>query len=298
MYHVTDHRARIVSQRPNITDQEKLIKKLIGADFGMFAATWWPFESLEVLQIMVQTVVWLFLWDDEIDCHDSRYGNDFDPAQTYREYTLAFVAQSLGLSTSPIEMNEHHPDHSTNFLITSFQSIADAIAHRDEAHRTRLYHEIEYFIRATETEQQQRLHADLASVEEYMKYRMGTSAVYVLFALLEMPVGLLKDTTVSSEMRKIESEANVIISISNDMFSLKKELAAGTPDSLIPILWQSNKSLSDAMATAMEMLYEARERFDEAETRLRRACPSSSMSDIEQFLTIAKTNCTGNIFWR
>lgn len=51
--------------------------------------------------------------------------------------------------------------------------------------RERFLHEFQFFMDKSETEQALRLKEDLVTVEEFSRYRLGTSAVRVVLAINE-----------------------------------------------------------------------------------------------------------------
>lgn len=49
---------------------------------------------------MTFLAIWLFLWDDALDEPTGEYADNFEAAQLYREETIQFLADTLGLNTS------------------------------------------------------------------------------------------------------------------------------------------------------------------------------------------------------
>ena len=69
----------------------------------------------------------------------------------------------------------------------------------------------------------------------------------------------------------------------------------GTPDSLVPILFQESASLETAIETAAVTVLEARKGVDAAAERLLgRYAPNTGL---EEFIAACKANCTGNLHW-
>lgn len=274
-----------------LPDRRYALKRLEAADFGLFVATWWPDLNREQLQVMAFCIIWLFLWDDEIDSESSNLGTEFETAQCYRNKTLDFVATALGLADTPSAL-------CTSVLITSISDVTASIAGSEKRLRRRFFQEMEYFVHATEIEQKRRLENKLPQLEEYLDCRMGTSGVGVCVVLHNILVGELMDDASRTEMDEMMLQTNMMISITNDILSLKKELAAGTPDSIIPILWQQSGSLQMAVDKAYKLLKEARSLFDASEQRLFSNLPGFPLSRKKQYAEMCKTNCTGNVNWR
>lgn len=103
-----------------VQDPQKL-KKLKGADFSLFTCYWWPMGDLERSSIAAYLVIWLFLWDDEIDESSGSLTNDMDNAQAYRARTSEFVEQCLGLKDHNLDGQKLHP------FISSFEPIGAAL---------------------------------------------------------------------------------------------------------------------------------------------------------------------------
>ncbi len=61
---------------------------------------WWPHADFNELRIVTFLAIWLFLWDDALDEPTGEYADNFEAAQLYREETVQFLADTLGLSTS------------------------------------------------------------------------------------------------------------------------------------------------------------------------------------------------------
>lgn len=247
--------------------------------------------SQEQLEIMAYCVIWLFMWDDEIDSECSSMGNKFDEAQRYRQTTLDYVEMALGLGNSE-EMV------SPNILITSITDITASISASNEECRRQLFREIKLFVQATMIEQQQRLQDCLPELQDYLEWRMGTSAVGVLVVLHSILVQDSMENFPRVDMEELMLQTNMMISITNDILSLKKELAAGTPDSLIPILWQQKKDLQTAINEAYELLKQCRLRFDKAEWALLSHPGNLPHLSRNRYIQMCKTNCTGNLNWR
>ncbi|KAK5954762.1 hypothetical protein OHC33_004487 [Knufia fluminis] len=259
---------------------------------------------------MTYCLLWLFMWDDEIDSRDASLGSDFEGAQRYRKTTLAYVAKALNLmDDAPI------PDLSatTNVLITGFSDIANAVSSKDKQQRRRLYKEVEYLVQSTEVEQARRSEVSLPTLEEYIETRMGTSAVRVLCVLFDILTGPSFDSspcftsskrsshTSSQCLEIMTNQTNLLISITNDILSVKKEVAVGAPDSIIPILWLESRKLAEALVRTVGLLEKARRVFDEAEQKMLRSCWNEmAIGEIIgalQYVEALKTSCTGNVAW-
>lgn len=103
-------------------------------------------------------------------------------------------------------------------------------------------------------------------------------------------------------MRGIWDETNVIISITNDLLSLKKEIRKGCVDSVVPLTCAAlGTTADDAIAAAVHQLAESRARFDAAAVALEAECAGEApelREEARRFVRVCRTNCTGNLAWR
>jgi hypothetical protein len=132
---------------------------------------------------------------------------------------------------------------------------------------------------------------------------MSSSAVTACLALTELCHRInvpRKLITNDPEMQKIWSAANLVVSLMNDILSLKKEVAQGQVDSILPILYLEHKSLDAAMTAATELITKAVEQLDDAELSImqRDGMDGTQKSDIEKMIKGCKYACTGSLNWR
>ena len=66
-------------------------------------------------------LIWLFIWDDEIDEPPGSMNTKFDAAQAFRRDTLDFIEYTLDLSAPDV------PPVPPNPIIKGFQPISDAL---------------------------------------------------------------------------------------------------------------------------------------------------------------------------
>jgi hypothetical protein len=102
------------------------LRKLKLADFGTFAALWWPTAPLKQLKILAFLVIWLFTWDDELDEPSGSFADDFEAAQRYRAETARFVRYCLGVHDEGKHegVNGQSPAP-VNAIVESFRSIGE-----------------------------------------------------------------------------------------------------------------------------------------------------------------------------
>ena len=104
-----------------------------------------------------------------------------------------------------------------------------------------------------------------------------------------------------SDMQRLWDCTNIIISITNDMFSFKKEIGHSRLDNLIVLLYLRSGSLQSAMHGAFEQVRKAKNELDMVGARLVSEYSSSKHpelgQDVQKFVDCCKTMCTGNNTW-
>ncbi|KAL1594623.1 hypothetical protein SLS60_010384 [Paraconiothyrium brasiliense] len=276
--------------------QGKVLSALQRSDFGLFGATWWPQAKLDRLKIVTYLAVWLFTWDDEIDLNDGHLWDEFSAAQLYREQTLSYVRYTLGIDASPPAV--------TNRIILNFAPIGEACKQVYTLEQNKMvYEEMRFFMEMSEREQRLRLSGTIPSIDEFWHYRLGSSAVTVCLALNEFSWGnmhLPTDFYDDESVKGIIQYTNTIISATNDLLSIKKEIKRDAIDSLIPIIFHHVGDIQMAvdevvafigaeiknLDRAAEALFE---RYEGEEEELRR--------QVRDFVDGCKHYATGNLTW-
>lgn len=308
IYPLSEHArdaSHILTQRFSLGFDEHKRKRLEAADFALFTALWWPdARSLAQAEILAYLVIWLFTWDDEIDEPAGSYTDDETKAQAYRTHTLHFVGTCLGL-TSASEPSLVM----SNRIVESFDVIGSALCASYNTHqRQRFFDEIVRFMSASEVEQACRLQDRIFTLREYWSVRMGTSAVYIGSAAGEFSMSsgspLPLEVMRSSEMQALWDETNIIISITNDLLSLRKEMKLGCIDSIIPLTFALTRDIQTAVDQSVAALKASKERFDEAARKLLsgdNSCIKANpeiKSQLAEFIQVQRSNCVGNLIWR
>ncbi|KAI9690654.1 MAG: hypothetical protein M1820_009934 [Bogoriella megaspora] len=228
----------------------------------------------------------------------SDLSSDFQRSQDFRDETIAFCQQSLGLS-SPIEA----PIQSSNPIITNFQDFGNELRQNCSYDQRRwLIDEIEHFVRMVEIEQRCNLSERLPSIDEYKHRRMGTSAVAVCLILTDYAYGvkLPRWIILDVEFRRLADAVNIIISTTNDILSVEKEISAGQVDTLIPLLFcEQGFKLQSAIDAATDIIQKAVVELNESSGRLLTvtAADKSMYAMLKQYIEGCRFACTGNFSW-
>ncbi|KAF4629893.1 hypothetical protein G7Y89_g8253 [Cudoniella acicularis] len=276
----------------SIITEPKKLEKLKTADFALFASCWWPQSDLSQLTILAFLSIWLFVWDDEIDESTGSLTDNLTAAQAFRAETVLFLEHCLGLSTWEDSWHEPGP------IISSFKPIGDAISSVYNIDQRRNFmKEIIFFMEMSEIEQRRRLSPELPTIGEYWECRMGTSAVGVCIAMLEFSCQFCSFAT-PWERRFLWDKTNVIISLTNDLLSLKKEIELGCVDSLVPIAAAADGNPQRAIDEAVAALYNLKACFDE-EIKTFLVTPTLQGQEkwTREFIKLCQFNCTGNLTW-
>jgi hypothetical protein len=161
------------------------------------------------------------------------------------------------------------------------------------------------FIDASAIEQDQYLSPTaLPSVSAYIAMRSHTSAVRPCLALIELcqfttlPAHVIAD----SAMQRIWDAVNTLISYTNDVMSLKKEMRAGQVENLVPLLYVAcGGSLERAMNEVKGLIEGAARDVDAAEKELVEKFAGEEeqvREGIRKVVDGCKFACTANLSWR
>ncbi|EPS43319.1 hypothetical protein H072_2687 [Dactylellina haptotyla CBS 200.50] len=274
----------------------KRYEALLAADCAFHSASWWPNATFDSLRVVSALVAFLYIWDNEIDSPEfSNISSDLDAGEGFRERTIEhmrkYLAEELperGVRSEQVEM-----------AIASFNPVGEAVGFRLSRLQRKLFLEENIrFVRATGDEQRMELGGRAPSIDDYMQIRMGTSGVAALSALTEymMQVDLGDEIRNDPDIQSIYKENNSIISLVNDIFSLRKELAFPFYCNAVAVLYHEHRSLQTAVDETYRLVATSVLNLEVAAERLFQKYPDRR-NDLEGFVYAAKTMCTGNITW-
>ena len=95
------------------------LDKFKEADLALFVSCWWPKAELEACRTIALWIIWLFIWDDEIDLEENTVGSNFAAAQEFRYETYNFIEYCLGFGKSEL------PPSPPNTIIKSFEELGE-----------------------------------------------------------------------------------------------------------------------------------------------------------------------------
>ncbi|ABX05626.1 MAG TPA: hypothetical protein DEF47_19990 [Herpetosiphon sp.] len=190
-------------------------KAFLDYNYTLLIARCYPYASVERLQIISDWNAWLFELDDQ--CDEARIGHD--------PQALARLHQRLGAVIRGATVAADEP-----LLVTA---LADIMG-RMRALAPLAWFEVftqqvdDYFI-GNQWEAHNRLYSIIPSEIEYLHYRKFTSAVAIYIAFIEFMNAsyLTADERQSIDLRNLQNWTNLVLSLCNDLVSVKKELRQG-----------------------------------------------------------------------
>lgn len=293
------------------SDPVSQAKKLKGIDLGYFVCVWWPSAPIHTLSTLACYLLWNFIWDEEIDSDSGSLGKDIMAAGRYRETTLTYLRKELGLEE--LAYNQDKEVITTNVLITSVKHVTQALASKDRRQRERFYEEVEHWINTTEVEQARRRESNLSHFDDYIELRLGTVGLRpccILYDILAGPIFNSNPpnpfynsspalTNFDEDISLMIDQVTLMVAVTNDIFSCKKELADGAPDNAIPVLWLQTQDLRKAVDMATDILRMSKEVFDQTEQKVLGRCADNARETmaVKSYLESLKTNIIGNVAW-
>lgn len=201
---------------------------------ALLVALWFPTATAEQLHAIALFTVWLVCWDDEVDQGVEGDVCDLAAASEWRAETLRMVRAA--------RRGERPRGHELNGLFEEFVRRL----YPDGEGVGRVCGEVENFITGTEMEQTQRSEDKMPTWERYMDMRMHTVAGTPLCAMvrtLMLPAHASVPNTA-----KLEENVCEMLSLLNDILSLKKELRAGCAINAVCVLvaWDGGRTLDSA----------------------------------------------------
>ncbi|PYI35303.1 terpenoid synthase [Aspergillus indologenus CBS 114.80] len=243
-------------------------RKLQKADFGVFAAIICARSSFEVLCTVSKAFAWYFIWDDIFDC--GILANDKDKAREYRAQSIQYFHAVLGekddfpnLTCLPEEL--HH-------ALLCWNEVADHIRSvRSKDTLEVLLRQKLYYVESVDTVDTVYSGNHVPSLKQYLSRRERTAGVYPVIATIPFIHGIdVSQQQLDSElMQLLWKHTSHLVHMINDMFSLRKEIADGQIENLIPVLMLNNDVDCDAaMKWAVKLVEEAAQSFQDIERHL------------------------------
>ncbi|KAJ4327100.1 hypothetical protein N0V84_002488 [Fusarium piperis] len=233
------------------------------------AALWYPQARRSQLEALALYTAWLVCWDDAVDANEGDLAADFARAERWRCRTLDMARRALAVDGTNTHAGEPaYEDDPISRVFQEFGSRFCQTAPVDQ--RRRLHYEIRAFITACATEQKLRLEHRIPDFSSYMDLRVATVGGTMLCSLVPyatdepLPAAL----TSAPEIGQMWLQACILLSLSNDMLSLKKELRTDCVINAVSALVEPGISLDEIVAQLEQRMRTAVKEFDEAAERL------------------------------
>jgi hypothetical protein len=190
--------------------------------------------------------------------------------------------------------------------VRSFDVIGAALrCSYDADQRQRFFDEIKRFLAASQSEQACRLRGDIFTLDQYWQVRMGTSAVYGTSTMGEyslspgpaLPVELMT----SRAMQSLWDETNMIIWLTNDLLSLRKEMQLGCIDSCVPLTFALGNDVQWAVGESVAALKPSKKCWGKAEDSIMMDAARfdhPTRTRIGHFIEVQRSNCVSSLVWR
>ncbi|KAM0237698.1 hypothetical protein ACHAPO_004348 [Fusarium lateritium] len=234
-------------------------------DIAKFACLWYPQARKREMEALALYTTWLVCWDDAVDANEGDLAGDFARAERWRRQTLGAVHEALAVDGMCARGSDGDP---INDVFRDFGSRISETASRDQ--RRILQDEIQLFTVSCAAEQELRLADHVPDYESYMKLRIGTVGGKMLCSLVpyatqeRLPQAVLS----SPEIHQLWKQVCVLLSLLNDLLSLKKELQTDCVINAVAAIMEPDMTLDMVVAELEVRMRTAVNEFDDAASKL------------------------------
>ncbi|RGP61196.1 terpene synthase [Fusarium sporotrichioides] len=234
-------------------------------DIAKLTCLWYPQARKREMEALALYTTWLVCWDDAVDANEGDLAGDFARAECWRRQTLGMVHEGLAVDGMCARGADGDP---INDVFRDFGSRICETASRDQ--RRVLYDEIQLFTASCAAEQELRLASRVPDYESYMKLRIGTVGGRMLCSLVPYATqeGLPQAVLSSAEVHRLWTQVCVLLSLLNDLLSLKKELQTGCVINAVAAIMEPNMTLDMVVAELEARMRMAVSEFDDAASKL------------------------------
>lgn len=255
------------------------VERRLRDDIALLTSLWYPDAGWHELEALGLFTVWLVCWDDEVDTNESDLAKDYERAEAWRQKTLQIARASIGLDDSEKKSEDEDQskceedqgeddDPSTDALNATLQDFEQRLvaAGYTPIQRKRYWRELSFFVDSCGTEQTLQLAEKIPSFEDYMEIRLGTVGAGILCSLVEYAHQQALPPTIAQSQHGMAMSklVSVILSLLNDVLSLKKEMATGCVINAVTSLMMRENTLSGAVDELYKEMRQAVKNFDEA----------------------------------
>ncbi len=261
------------------------LERFTASKFGYLTARAFPRAPFTPLTIVADWNVWLFLLDDHSD--ESGFGRD--PARMQ-----AVLGGLLGI------LYDESPAAHEGPLASALRDLWDRLrAHSTPVWQARFIRTVEDYFTSCVAEATNRAAERIPSVEDYIALRRQTGALLTNIDMIDLTerIGLPEEIRTGPIVTELTAQANDIVCWTNDIVSLRKEMARGDVHNLVLVLrHEHGDSLQDAVNVAARMVRERTEAFEELE-RARPRWDAAIETDLEKYEAVLRAWIRGNFDW-
>lgn len=259
-------------------------------DIASFACLWYPQARKQEIEALALYSAWLVCWDDAVDANEGDLAADFARAKHWRQQTMKMVDDALGLDGKRVSETDSDP---INDVFREFGSRIALTTTR--GYRQVLRDEIQLFVDSCAAEQQLRLAGRVPDYESYMKLRIGTVGGRMLCSLVQYATHDTIPPTprTSSEIDRLWTQVCVLLSLSNDLLSLKKELQTDCVINAVAATMEPGMTLDMVVAELEARMRVAVKEFDDAASELIQKANSSPYA--ERYINGCRCIVTGTL---
>ncbi|KAI8691143.1 Terpene synthase [Fusarium sp. Ph1] len=241
---------------------------------------------------------WLVCWDDAVDANEGGLAADFARAERWRRQTLDMIRRALEIDGTNTHVEEPaYEDDPINRVFQVFGSRFCETAPVDQ--RRRLHYEIRAFVTACAAEQKLRLERRIPDFNSYMDLRLATIGGTMLCSLVPYATDEPLPAALASapEIGRMWLQACILLSLLNDMLSLKKELRTDCAINAVSALVEPGISLDEIVAQLEQRMKTAVKEFDEAAERLlQMAGPDEDLAGlVRRYIDGCRATVTGTL---
>ncbi|KAL5356668.1 isoprenoid synthase domain-containing protein [Aspergillus floccosus] len=265
-------------------------------DFGLVTAMFWPNAEFSRLVVCSYLILWLFLWDDEIDSVTGTRHSDLEAARRAHADVVSYMSHCLQLDYGYPKVEPTDP------LILLIKDIGDALCREyDIGQREVVFEYMCLYIQGTEKEQRVDLENTMPSTQEYLAIRRESSAVLLTLAMNDYSASRRLPTKLRSHpaVRELYEQSNTAIAIGNDILSVEKEFKDGALLNYIPVAYSKIQDVQQATDEAVITVGMALRKFELAKEELIHAAQKMGLpeTEVHWFIEGCEYQMTGNVNW-
>jgi hypothetical protein len=242
-------------------------------DLALLTSLWYPAAAPDKLETLALYTVWLVCWDDEVDANEGDLAGDFAKAEAWRNETVQVLKTALGLSKDAAVFGVQDQLH--NIISTVGKELQESYTVDQGQH---VFHKIALFVRSCATEQRLRLEKIVPDYDSYMSMRVETVGGDTLCSLIEFSHGeqALSHLGNSLARQELDKQVSILLSLLNDLLSLKKELRTECVINAVTALLTEEKDLESVVAEVVVKMKDAVGVFDRTAEGLESSLESDS----------------------